>query len=159
MPVSLEQPMGATMCVSVLVLPPTQHANSWCEGGIYNLVSLQTHMNLKQNFMHQWQTNHTLVYQAAIGDNLYSMYCSLQYVIFTSCIMLLKGVFIWKVAWWWKMTLRSSQDSNLGPLKSCQMLLPMSYWSFGIGAEDRWHLSTDTVQFSGWISTPFNIRV
>ena len=54
--------------------------------------------------------------------------------------------------------------------------LPMSYWSSGIGvvsspdppstlqeeggsgdetsigAEDRWHLSTDTVRFSGWIS-------
>ena len=32
------------------------------------------------------------------------------------------------------------------------MLLPMSYWSSGIGAEDRWHLSIDTVRFSGWIS-------
>ena len=41
-----------------------------------------------------------------------------------------------------KKTLRSSQDSNLGPLNSGQM----------IGAEDRWHLSIDTVQFSGWIS-------
>ena len=28
----------------------------------------------------------------------------------------------------------------------------MSYWSSGIGAEDRWHLSIDTDQFSGWIS-------
>ena len=28
----------------------------------------------------------------------------------------------------------------------------MSYWSSAIGAEDRWHLSIDTVQFSGWIS-------
>ena len=37
-----------------------------------------------------------------------------------------------------KKTLRSSQDSNLGPLNSGQMLLPMSYWSSGIGAEDRW---------------------
>ena len=53
---------------------------------------------------------------------------------------------------WWKKTLRSSQDSNLGPLNSSQMLLPMSYWSSGIGAEDRWHLSIDTVRFSGWIS-------
>ena len=51
-----------------------------------------------------------------------------------------------------KKTLRSSQDSNLGPLNSGQMLLPMSYWSSGIGAEDRWHLSIDTVRFSGWIS-------
>ena len=32
------------------------------------------------------------------------------------------------------------------------MLLPMSYWSSGFGAEDRWHLSIDTVRFSGWIS-------
>ena len=47
-----------------------------------------------------------------------------------------------------KKTLRSSQDSNLGPLNSGQMLLPMSYWSSGIGAEDRWHLSIDTVRFS-----------
>ena len=57
--------------------------------------------------------------------------------------------------WVWqkkKKTLRSSQDLNLGPLNSGQMLLPMSYWSSGIGAEDRWHLSIDTVQFSGWIS-------
>ena len=53
---------------------------------------------------------------------------------------------------WRKKTLRSSQDSNLGPLNSGQMLLPMSYWSSGIGAEDRWHLSIDTVRFSGWIS-------
>ena len=53
---------------------------------------------------------------------------------------------------WWKKTLSSSQDLNLGPLKSGQMLLPMSYWSSGIGAEDRWHLSIDTVRFSGWIS-------
>ena len=28
----------------------------------------------------------------------------------------------------------------------------MSYWSSGIRAEDRWHLSIDTVRFSGWIS-------
>ena len=34
-----------------------------------------------------------------------------------------------------KKTLRSSQDLNLGPLNSGQMLLPMSYWSSGIGAE------------------------
>ena len=53
---------------------------------------------------------------------------------------------------WRKKTLRSSQDLNLGPLNSSQMLLPMSYWSSGIGAEDRWHLSIDTVRFSGWIS-------
>ena len=65
---------------------------------------------------------------------------------------ILKGVFICRVAWWWKKTLRSSQDSNLGPLNSGQMLLPMSYWSSGIGAEDRWHLSIDTDRFSGWIS-------
>ena len=26
------------------------------------------------------------------------------------------------------------------------------HWSSGIGAEDRWHLSIDTVRFSGWIS-------
>ena len=51
-----------------------------------------------------------------------------------------------------KKTLRSSQDSNLGLLNSSQMLLPMSYWSSGIGAEDRWDLSIDTVRFSGWIS-------
>ena len=50
---------------------------------------------------------------------------------------------------WRKETLRYSQDSNLGPLNSGQMLLPMSYWSSGIGAEDRWHLSIDTVRFSG----------
>ena len=53
---------------------------------------------------------------------------------------------------WRKKTLRSSQDLNLGPLNSSQMLLPMSYWSSGIGAEDRWYLSIDTVRFSGWIS-------
>ena len=46
----------------------------------------------------------------------------------------------------------ASQDLNLGPLNSGQMLLLMSYWSSGIGAEDRGHLSIDTVQFSGWIS-------
>ena len=67
-----------------------------------------------------------------------------------------KGVFwfffICRVAWLWKMTLRSSQDSNLGSLNSGQMLLPMSYWSSGIGAEDRWHLSIDTDRLSGWIS-------
>ena len=28
----------------------------------------------------------------------------------------------------------------------------MSYWSSGIGAEDRCHLFIDTVRFSGWIS-------
>ena len=47
--------------------------------------------------------------------------------------------------YWRKKTMRSSQDSNLGPLNSSQMLLSMSYWSSGIGAEDRWHLSIDTV--------------
>ena len=36
-----------------------------------------------------------------------------------------------------KKTLKSSQNSNLGSLNSGQMLLPMSYWSYGIGAEDR----------------------
>ena len=52
-----------------------------------------------------------------------------------------------------KKTLRFSQDLNVGLLNSGQMLLPMSYWSSGIGAEDRWHLSIDcTVRFSGWIS-------
>ena len=51
-----------------------------------------------------------------------------------------------------KKTSRSSQDSNLGPLNSGQILLPMSYWSSGIGAEDRWYLSIDTAQVSGWIS-------
>ena len=51
-----------------------------------------------------------------------------------------------------KKTLRSSQDSNLDHLNSGQMLLPMSYWSSGIEVEDRWHLSLDTVRFSGWIS-------
>ena len=40
----------------------------------------------------------------------------------------------------------------MGHLNSSQILLPMSYWSSGIGAEDRWHLSIDTVRFSGWIS-------
>ena len=39
---------------------------------------------------------------------------------------------------WWKKTQRSSQDSNLGPLSSGQMLLPMSYWNSGIGTKDRW---------------------
>ena len=40
--------------------------------------------------------------------------------------------------------LRSSQDSNLGPLNSSQMLLyQLSHWSSGIGAEDRWRLSID----------------
>ena len=28
----------------------------------------------------------------------------------------------------------------------------LSHWSSGIGAQDRWHLSIDTVRFSGWIS-------
>ena len=28
----------------------------------------------------------------------------------------------------------------------------MSYWSSGIKAEDRWHLSIDTARLSGWIS-------
>ena len=32
------------------------------------------------------------------------------------------------------------------------MLLPMTYWNSGIGAEDRWDLSIDTLRFSGWIS-------
>ena len=35
-----------------------------------------------------------------------------------------------------KKTLRSSQDLKLGPLNSGQTILPMSYWSSGIGAED-----------------------
>ena len=51
-----------------------------------------------------------------------------------------------------KKTLRSSQGFNLDHLNSGQMLLPMSYWSSGIEVEDRWHLSLDTVRFSGWIS-------
>ena len=51
-----------------------------------------------------------------------------------------------------KKTLRSSRDLNLGPLHSGQMLLPISYWSSGIGAEDRWHSSIDTFRFSCWIS-------
>ena len=39
---------------------------------------------------------------------------------------------------------------NLGLLNSgCSYQL--SHWSSGIGAEDRWHLSIDTVRFSGWI--------
>ena len=50
------------------------------------------------------------------------------------------------------MVQKDIEDSNLGPLNTGQMLLPMSYWSSGIGAEDRWHLSIDTVRFSGWIS-------
>ena len=52
---------------------------------------------------------------------------------------------------WRKKILRSSQDSNLGLLYSSQMLLPTEPWSYGIGAGDRWHLSTDTVHLSGWI--------
>ena len=59
----------------------------------------------------------------------------------------LKGVSICRVGW----CQRSSQDSNLGPLNSGQILLPISYWRSGIGAKDRWHLSIDTVRFSGWI--------
>ena len=27
----------------------------------------------------------------------------------------------------------------------------LSHWSSGIGAEDRWYISTDIVQFSDWI--------
>ena len=64
----------------------------------------------------------------------------------------MKGAFYLQSCMMVKKTLRSSQDLNPGPLNSSQMLLPMSYWSSGIGAEDRWHLSIDTVQFSGWIS-------
>ena len=43
-----------------------------------------------------------------------------------------------------------SQDSNLGPLNSGQMLLPTE--PLDIGEEDRWHLSIDTARVSGWIS-------
>ena len=40
---------------------------------------------------------------------------------------------------------------NLGLLNAGQMLLPTEPLEL-IAAEDIWHLSTDTVQFHGWIS-------
>ena len=60
-------------------------------------------------------------------------------------------LFLWRK----KKTWRSSQDLNLGPLNSGQMLLPtepLELCMHGIGAEDRLHLSIDTVRFSSWIS-------
>ena len=56
--------------------------------------------------------------------------------LFATIMLLLKGVFFFaELNGGEKKTLRSSQDSNLGPLNSSQMLLPMSYWSSGIVEE------------------------
>ena len=46
-----------------------------------------------------------------------------------------------------KKTLRSSQGLDLGLLSAGQMLLQTEP---GIGAEDRWYISKDTAQCSGW---------
>ena len=56
-----------------------------------------------------------------------------------------------KTPFWWKNTLRSCQDLNLGLLNAGQMLLPTEplelwHWSRGI------IISIDIAQFSGWIS-------
>ena len=80
------------------------------------------------------------------------LYCLLAIIVFIHQPFQPRTLHIERCFYLQKKTLRSSQDSNLGPLNSSQMLLPMSYWSSGIGAEDRWHLSIDTVRFSGWIS-------
>ena len=37
-------------------------------------------------------------------------------------------------------------------------LYPLSYWSSGIGAENKWYVSIDTFCFSGLISLPFNLH-
>ena len=50
-----------------------------------------------------------------------------------------------------KKILSSSQDSNLGFQTQVRCSYKLSHWISGIGAEDRWHLSIDTVRIPGWI--------
>ena len=45
------------------------------------------------------------------------------------------------------------KDSNLGYQVGCSCQL--SLWSSGIRAEERWYISIDTVQLSGWIQRFF----
>ena len=98
--------------------------------------------------IHKWATIGTYIHWAIFGWKFLAQMCQ-------------KWLAIGE-----KRHLRSSQDLNLGPLNSDQMLLPMSYWSFGIGAEDRWHLSIDTVRFSNgpskngtWLSHAWQIML
>ena len=50
---------------------------------------------------------------------------------------IMKRCFICRVIWWWKITLRSSQDWNLGPLNSSQMLLPCNWATGALALEQR----------------------
>ena len=49
------------------------------------------------------------------------------------------------------LVMRSSQMWFFWTLVRCSYQL--SHWSSSIGAEDRWHLSIDTIWFLGWISS------
>ena len=65
-----------------------------------------------------------------------------------------EGCIYCRVIWWWKKTLRSSQDLNLGLLHECWSDV-LTNWATGALALEqriRWYTSIDTAQFSGWCS-------